>query len=198
LKSKHSLLKPPPKLAASFAKLGKAKQSRLADVKFLVMDIDGVLTDSIVYFSDNGPEFKGFSSRDGYALSHVVRYGLLRGVISGRVSKAAVRRCKELKFDEIHMHTVKKIDAFNKILKKRKLSARQAAFIGDDVMDLQVMRVAGLSAAPSDAQEEVRQAVDILLDFPAGHGAVRQFLDFWLLATGHYEQAMKDILDGKL
>ncbi len=171
-------------------------RERLARVRMLIMDIDGVLTDGMIRLDENGVESKTFSTRDGFALVWIKQYGLSTGAISGRLSHATELRCKDLHFDEIHLGTVHKLPVLDEILARTKIAAGEIAYIGDDVLDLPVMRRIGVSAAPADAHSEVMRRVDILLDFPGGVGAVRQFLDLWLMATGRYESALEDIFHG--
>ena len=171
-------------------------QKRLAKVRLLMMDVDGVLTDGQLYVNDQGLEQKQFSTRDGFALVWVRPYGLLTGVISGRHSMATEIRCRDLKFDEVHLGSVHKYPIYEEILQRRGLLPEETAFIGDDVVDLPVLRVAGVSAAPSDAHPEVTRRVDLVLKSPGGRGAVRELIDHWLAATGRAASAVEDIYHG--
>jgi len=162
----------------------------------LIMDIDGVLTDGLIRLDENGVESKTFSTRDGFALVWIRQYGLATGAISGRTSHATELRCKDLRFDEIHLGTVHKLPVLEDILARTGLPAENIAYIGDDILDLPVMLRVGVSAAPADAYSEVLRRVDIVLDGRGGAGAVRHFLDLWLMATGRYETALEDILHG--
>jgi 3-deoxy-D-manno-octulosonate 8-phosphate phosphatase (KDO 8-P phosphatase) len=162
----------------------------------LLLDVDGVLTDGNLYLDDGGSETKQFNTRDGFALVWVRNYGLVTGVISGRRSPATERRCRDLKFDEVHLGSVHKYPVYQEILNRRGFEASVVAYIGDDVLDLPVMQHAGVSAAPADAHPEVLKRVDIVLDHPGGHGAVRDFIDLWLHATGRGESAINDIYHG--
>jgi 3-deoxy-D-manno-octulosonate 8-phosphate phosphatase (KDO 8-P phosphatase) len=171
-------------------------QQKLTRVKLLLMDVDGVLTDGVIRLDDNGIEAKNFSTRDGLALFWVKQYGLATGVISGRRSAATEFRCQDLHVDEIHLDSMHKLPVLEEILKRRGLSPEHIAYIGDDVIDLVIMKRIGVSAAPNDAHPEVLQQVDIVLDYPGGRGAVRHFIDLWLMATGRWESAIGDILNG--
>jgi 3-deoxy-D-manno-octulosonate 8-phosphate phosphatase (KDO 8-P phosphatase) len=168
----------------------------LSRVKMLLMDVDGVMTDGMIAYSDLGHESKKFSTRDGLGLFWVKQYGLTTGVISGRQSIATENRCHDVKIDEIHLGTMHKRQILDDIMQRRNLVREDLAYIGDDVIDWQVMQQVGISAAPNDAHEEILKRVDIILDFPGGRGAVRHFLDLWLQATGQWDKALEDIFHG--
>jgi 3-deoxy-D-manno-octulosonate 8-phosphate phosphatase (KDO 8-P phosphatase) len=189
--------KPTATVSEAFASLPQESKEKLRGIRMLLMDVDGVLTDGRVLRCDDGRESKRFSTRDGFGLAWAKRFGLLTGVISGRSSVATEQRCKELHLDEIYLGTIAKREAFDKILSERKLKPADIAYIGDDIIDLQVMTVCGLAAAPRDAHDEVLARVDIVLDFPGGHGAVRRFIDLWLLATRQWDESMQRIMRGK-
>jgi 3-deoxy-D-manno-octulosonate 8-phosphate phosphatase (KDO 8-P phosphatase) len=160
------------------------------------MDVDGVLTDGSLYLDDLGVETKQFSTRDGFALVWVRKYGLLTGAISGRRSPSTKQRCRDLKFDEVHLGAVHKYPIFEDIVKRRGLDVKEIAYIGDDVLDLPIMQQVGISAAPADAHPEVLKRVDIVLEHGGGCGAVRDFIDLWLHATGRGTSAIEDIYHG--
>ncbi|MBU0507561.1 HAD hydrolase family protein [bacterium] len=171
-------------------------RQRLAGIRLLLMDVDGVLTDGLIHLDDSGVETKLFSTRDGLALYWLRQYGLRTGIISGRQSRATLLRCQDLGIDEIHLGATHKIPVFEDIIRRTGIAAETIAYIGDDVIDLSLIQRAGVSAAPADAHPEVLARVDIVLDQPGGRGAVRHFLDLWLAATGHWETAIEDMLRG--
>jgi 3-deoxy-D-manno-octulosonate 8-phosphate phosphatase (KDO 8-P phosphatase) len=183
-------------LRDAFASLDAATRDSLSQISLLLMDVDGVLTDGRVIMADDGVESKGFSTRDGFGLVWVKRYGLETGVISGRTSPATDQRCQNLKLDEIHLGKLKKLSIFESIIQRRNLKPEVVAFIGDDIIDLPIMKRCGISACPLDAHDEVLNEVDIILSKRGGHGAVRQFVDLWLIATGKWEISLKDVLNG--
>ena len=170
--------------------------ARLANIRFLLMDVDGVLTDGRIHLDDRGIETKSFSTRDGLGLFWVRQFGLKTGVISGRKSPATLLRCQDLSMDEIHLGEMHKLPVFEDIVQRAKIPAAAIAFIGDDVIDIGLLQRAGVSATPMDAHPEVLSRVDIILDKPGGHGAVRHFLDLWLQATGRWDSAMQEITRG--
>jgi len=171
-----------------------AIRQQLARVKLVLMDVDGVLTNGLIYLSDEGVETKAFSTRDGLAIVWFRRYGLRTGVISGRHSKGTEQRCRDLQIDEVHLGATHKAPVLEEIMGRLGLRGEEIAFVGDDLLDLPVMQRVGVSAAPCDAHAEVLSRVDIVLDCPGGKGAVRHFLDLWLMATGKLNTAIEDIL----
>ncbi|MCC6475866.1 hypothetical protein IT157_02315 [bacterium] len=166
---------------------------RLSRVKLLLMDVDGVLTDGSILFSDSNGESKPFSTRDGYLLAEIGHFGLVTGVISGRRSPATEARCKSLKIAEIHLGHLNKLPVAQEVITRRGLLPDEVAFIGDDVIDLPVMDFVGFCAAPSDSHSAVLHSVDLVLSASGGRGAVREFLDCWLLATGQWEALIERI-----
>ena len=192
----ESIRATPNQLKCDFASLNDVTRRKLADISLLLMDVDGVLTDGRVIMADDGIESKQFSTRDGFGLVWVRKYGLKTGVISGRSSAATEQRCRNLRLDEIHLGQLKKLPVYQDIVARTKLDANKIAFVGDDVIDLSVMMKCGISAAPMDAHDEVLDYVDIVLQRPGGHGAVRRFLDLWLMATGQWERSLKAVIDG--
>lgn len=178
--------------------LPAAVRLRLADIKLLLMDVDGVLTDGVIRLDDHGTESKRFHVRDGLGLFWVRKYGLVTGVVSGRPSAATELRCRDLHMDEIHLGKPDKLPVLQEILQRTSIAAGAVAYIGDDVIDLPILSRVGVSAAPSDAHPEVLHRVDIVLDAPGGRGAVRHFIDLWLMATGYWAPALEDIANGKL
>jgi 3-deoxy-D-manno-octulosonate 8-phosphate phosphatase (KDO 8-P phosphatase) len=173
-------------------------RERLRRVRLLLLDVDGVLTDGFIYLDDHGTERKRFSVRDGLAVWWVRKFGLLTGVISGRSSPATELRCRDLAMDEVHTGQPRKLPVLEGIMTRRGLAAEQIAYIGDDVVDLSVLTHVGVCAAPSDAHPEVLKRVDLVLDYPGGGGAVRQFIEIWLMACGHWESAMEDVIRGNI
>ncbi len=100
--------------------------------------------------------------------------------------------------DEIHLGHLQKVSVFQQICATQRLTPEQFAFIGDDVIDLPLMKLCGVSAAPVDAHAELLSRVDIVLDFSGGHGAVRQLIDLWLIATGQWDAALEDVWHGRI
>jgi len=169
--------------------------ARLQKVKILLVDVDGVLTNGTIYFSDDLQESKGFSTRDGLVLGRVSRYGLLTGAISGRDSAATRARLTALRFNEIYLGHLSKWPVVEEILAKHGLSPQDAAYIGDDLIDLPPLSRVGLSVAPGDAHPALQAGVDVVLNNPGGQGCVREFIELWLWANGKWEEFIRSFED---
>lgn len=157
-----------------------------ARVRLLLMDVDGTLTDGGLYYvsGDDRPETFAlrFHVRDGVGLNLARAAGLLVGIISGRSSPQARRRAEELVLDEIHLGVKDKQAVFEQILARRGVAPEETCYIGDDVIDLPPMRLAGLSIAVADAHPEVRSAASWVTTLPGGAGAIREAVDAILAA----------------
>lgn len=153
-------------------------------IELFVFDVDGVLTDNTVYMGRNGSEYKRFCIADGMAVYIARRAGIPTAFISGRKSPATTSRAKELKIVDFYQYPGAKQKPFEKLLKKYKLDPRQAAFMGDDVIDVAVMKLAGVSATVPHAPDYVKKYADVVTKKQAGLGAAREFVDMVLKAKG--------------
>ncbi|MGH9425787.1 MAG: KdsC family phosphatase [Terriglobia bacterium] len=159
--------------------------ARLKNIKFLLLDVDGVMTDGGVYFAESGEEMKKFNIQDGYGVVRLQRAGIAVGIITGRISKLVQRRAQELGIQEVHQNLENKLEAYSHIKKKLNLKDDQVAYIGDDEPDLPVLKLAAFSAAPADAVASVKKSVDYLCKRKGGEGAVREVVDMILKAKSH-------------
>lgn len=160
---------------------------RASHVDWLLLDVDGVLTDGRLYLSGAGETMKVFHVRDGLAIKLAREAGLRVGLLSARRSAALSRRAADLGVDAVMAGREDKARAFDLFLAQRHTRAERVAYIGDDLPDLPVLRRARLSFAPADAAPEVRAAVDRVLSLPGGHGAVREAVEWLLRARGAWE-----------
>lgn len=158
----------------------------LHELKLLVLDVDGVLTDGTVLFGSGDEELKGFNTRDGAGLAIWRDSGLLTTFISGRGGAAVRRRADELAIGRIWERARNKDAAFDEMLAHYGVTAAQVVAMGDDVMDLPMLRRAAFSAAPADAALDVRALVDLVVPSTGGHGAVRDLVEHILRATGRW------------
>jgi len=156
--------------------------SKARKIKMLILDVDGVMTNGQILLTPQGEELKFFSIHDGYGMVCAMKAGIRLGIISGRSSPAIRMRCEELKITDLYMNTMDKLPVLNQILEKYSLLPEEVAYIGDDVPDLPVLLKAGFSAAPQNAHLAVKKKVDLVLSKSGGDGAVREFIDFILLA----------------
>ncbi len=160
--------------------------ARCAAIELLAVDVDGVLTDGLIVVDDRGVESKHFHVRDGlgYALWH--RAGKHSAILSGRKAEVVVRRAAELKIAHVAQGLEDKGEAFRALLDQLGLEARQVCFVGDDLVDLPVLRAVGLSACPADAVAEVRAAVQVVATAAGGRGVVREVIEVILKGQGHW------------
>ena len=147
------------------------------DIKLLVMDVDGTLTDGKIYMSDKGELMKAFNIKDGYGIAHLKEKGVVPAIITGRSSTILENRCNELGITELHQGVEDKVKKLYIVCEKYHITPKQVAYIGDDLNDLDCMRVCRYTAAPADAVEEIRKSVDFVCKHNGGEGAVREFID---------------------
>lgn len=147
------------------------------NIKLLVMDVDGTLTDGKIYMSADGELMKAFNIKDGYAIAHLEDKQIVPVIITGRSSEILVRRCRELGIVELYQGIEDKTAKLLSICKKFQVEASSVAYIGDDLNDLECMKICGYSAAPADAAKEVLASVDYICKHRGGEGAVREFIE---------------------
>ena len=151
---------------------------KAAKIKLLLTDNDGVLTDTGVYYSIRGEELKRFSIRDGMGVERLRDLAKIpTGIITGEISGTIKKRAEKLQITELYIGVKEKHKLFGKILKKNKLQPENVAFIGDDMNDYELLKMVGLSAAPADAVENIRNIVDYICTNKGGNGAFREFAE---------------------
>lgn len=149
----------------------------MKDIRMLVMDVDGTLTDGKIYMSTNGELMKAFNIKDGYAIARLRDYNIVPVIITGRSSEIVKQRCEELKIAELHQGIEDKLHKLHEICGNYGIGLSQVAYIGDDLNDLPCMQLCGFSACPSDAVKEVKAQVDYTCDAKGGDGAIREFIE---------------------
>jgi 3-deoxy-D-manno-octulosonate 8-phosphate phosphatase (KDO 8-P phosphatase) len=167
----------------------------VANIKLLLMDVDGVLTDAKVYYvpgpSGGVVETKGFDTQDGMALQWLSWKGLQTGVISGRVSPATEERCRQCGCTYIYQGHVEKIPIFEEILARSGFTREQVAYMGDDLTDVVVMRRVALAIAPANARPEVKRWAQFVTQAEGGKGAVREVCELLLKTQGHWDDLLR-------
>jgi 3-deoxy-D-manno-octulosonate 8-phosphate phosphatase (KDO 8-P phosphatase) len=179
-------------------------QARAKRIKLLLFDVDGVLTDGKLFLfpvstSESGGaasgqivvEAKGFHAQDGAGISIARIAGIKAGLITRRNSETVALRARDLKLEQVHQGIRNKMKAFREILSAERLSASEVAFVGDDVIDLTVMRNCGFSVAVANARREVKQAAHYVTPHAGGDGALRDVIEFILKAQGKWKQAVE-------
>lgn len=169
----------------------KAKAKK---IKLLILDVDGVMTDGSIILDNDGNEFKRFHVRDGHGIKMIQTAGITVGIITGRKSKVVEVRANELGIKEVHQKIFKKSVVFEQLLEKYKCKDENVAFMGDDVVDRELLKRAGLTAAPADAEEEAKELADIVTQRGGGRGAVREFIDLILKSSGLWEKVSGESL----
>ena len=174
-------------------------KARAKKIKLLLFDVDGVLTDGQIFIfpvPSAGPhqivvEAKGFSAHDGAGISLARLGGLKTGLITRRNSETVALRARDLKLEYVYQGITDKLTAFQEILGKEKLSASEAAFVGDDVIDLPPMENCGFSVAVANARREVKDKAHYVTPHAGGDGALRDVIEFILKAQGKWKQAVE-------
>lgn len=165
--------------------LPKAKE-----IKLLLLDVDGILTDGTITYTHEGTEIKSFHTRDGLGIRLLQEAGVEVGIITARSSEAVKRRAADLKLAHVYQGCRDKIKAYNELLAETKLSDSEVAYMGDDWLDLPLLTRVGFAASVIDAVHEVRQVVDYVTTLPGGRGAVREVCDLIITAKGSQEQLL--------
>jgi len=158
--------------------------SRSKLIRLVAFDVDGVMTDGGLYFTNSGEEFKRFNSLDGHGLKMLKASGVEIAIITGRTSGCVTARAKNLGIEHVYQGIERKLDAIIDLLDKLKLSRDAAAYMGDDVVDLCVMRHVGLSISVPDSPQIVREHSDYVTQRRGGHGAVREACELIMSAQG--------------
>lgn len=153
-------------------------------VRLVLFDVDGVLTDGILHINGDGECFKNFNAKDGVAIALLRTHGINCGIISGKASKSLDYRARELKFEVIVTDCNNKLIAYNDLKYKLGLTNEQIVFVGDDIIDLPTMKVAGVSYAPCDAHELVRNQASHITTSAGGHGVARDVAEHILQQGG--------------
>ncbi|HXZ26956.1 MAG TPA: HAD hydrolase family protein [Terriglobales bacterium] len=191
---------------------------RAKKIKLLLFDVDGVMTDGTIWFfpappgvpaanrepalgEDGKPvlaapsraflEAKGFHAHDGTGITLARLGGLKTGLITKRISETVALRARDLRMDYVCQGVEDKVDALEEILKKERMTAAEVAYVGDDVIDLPVMRRCGLAVAVPNAREEVKDEAHIITDHRGGEGAVRDAVEYILQAQGKWHEVVE-------
>jgi len=162
----------------------------LAEIKMLMMDVDGVLTDGTVIINTDGTESKRFSLLDGHGIKMLHRAGFASAIVSGRKSETTIVRARQLDIKHVLQGYTNKLPAFESLLAETGLTAEQIAYIGDDLLDLPLVRRSGFGVAVANAVDELKQDADFVTTRPGGCGAVREVIEHILKNTGKWDNLM--------
>jgi 3-deoxy-D-manno-octulosonate 8-phosphate phosphatase (KDO 8-P phosphatase) len=170
-------------------------QSRAARIKLVAFDIDGVMTDGGLHYTDDGGELKTFNVQDGLGLKFLQRTGFELAIVTGRTSGVVAARAADLGIEHVHQGVANKRAAVEEILEKLGLSWADCAFMGDDVIDLPAMTRCGLAIAPANARPIVKERAHLLTEAVGGHGAVREAVEYILTAQNKLDAAFAPYLE---
>lgn len=168
--------------------------ARLAKLRLVSFDVDGVMTDGGLYLGSGGAELKRFNVRDGAGIVYLQRAGIKTVVITGRESEAVAARCRELNIEECHQGVKKKWATLRGILEKHGIQPEEAAHVGDDLLDLALLGNVGVFLTVADAVAEVRVRADHVASLGGGKGAVRELSETILRAQGKWDGVIETYL----
>lgn len=155
---------------------------KLEKIKLLILDVDGVMTDGGMYFTENGDQIKKYNTKDGMAILHLTKSEFQVAIISsGFKSEMVKTRADLLGIQRCYVGRDPKIEVLNKYCEELNITLENVAIIGDDVNDMEIIKKVGFSASPSDAVNTVKSQVDVVLNKKGGEGCVREFIDAYLL-----------------
>jgi len=166
---------------------------QLKKIKLIISDVDGVLTDGTVLKGGGNMELKRFCVQDGTAVAMVKAAGFDLAFISGRYSEATEIRMKELKISDVYNGTLNKLVPYRELKKKYQLKDDEIAYIGDDLIDIPVMKKVGLPAAVQNAYPDVKEKAVFVTKTRGGEGAFREFIDWMLMELGTYKKCLEDM-----
>jgi 3-deoxy-D-manno-octulosonate 8-phosphate phosphatase (KDO 8-P phosphatase) len=162
----------------------KRKIAKIArNIKLLILDVDGVLTDGRIILDNKGNELKMFHVRDGHGVRMLTRAGIKVAIITGRTSDVVSRRAEEMGVTDVYQGIYKKSAIYEDLLRKYNLKDEEVAFMGDDVVDIEILKRVGLPAVPADADEGTKGFAYFISTKEGGRGAVRELIDFILRSS---------------
>jgi 3-deoxy-D-manno-octulosonate 8-phosphate phosphatase (KDO 8-P phosphatase) len=170
--------------------VGKAKK-----IKLLIVDVDGVMTDGSIILDNEGNEFKRFNVRDTHGIKLPMRHGIEVAITTGRQSKVVNLRAKELGIKHVYQKCRNKVGPYQDLKSKLSVSDSEMAYIGDDVVDIPIMKRVGLSIAVSDAHKDILEFADIITEEEGGKCAVRSVCDFILKSKGIWKEIISGYIE---
>jgi len=164
------------------------------DIQLVLFDVDGVLTDGSLFIGDGGEQYKAFNSKDGHGMRMLADSGVQLGILTGRSSDVVAHRMRDLGIDLVVQGRRDKLNALDGLLEQAGVSAAHTAYVGDDVLDLPVMRQVALAIAVADAHPLVQQHAHWVTALPGGRGAAREVCEFILQSQGNLERMLAPYL----
>lgn len=173
-----------------------ALMTKAQKIKLLILDVDGVLTDNRLYYSNDGNELKSFYTRDGHGMVMLRKSGVDMAIITGRKSELVAKRAQDLKIQHLYQGVPDKLPSFEDLMKSLNIDPSQVAYIGDDILDLPILMRVGLSVTPADGEPDVKSRVDYVSPHKGGQGVVREICELIMKSQGSFEQHMAFYLRG--
>jgi 3-deoxy-D-manno-octulosonate 8-phosphate phosphatase (KDO 8-P phosphatase) len=170
---------------------------KMSRIKLILMDVDGVLTDGGIILGSQGLEIKIFNVQDGAGITMARLAGLKVGILTGRISEAVQQRATELHFDVVSQGHFNKLTEYEQIKQKLAVNDLEVTYIGDDILDLDVLRRVGFSVAVANARPEVKSEVDYITVASGGKGAVREVIDLILKTQNRWHTIVDQMLSIK-
>jgi len=160
----------------------------LRNIRLFATDVDGVLTDAGMYYSESGDEWKKFNTRDGMGIKLLQRAGLITAIVTQERTKLVARRAEKLAIPELHQGVMDKLSVIRDMAARHGITLKQVAYIGDDVNDLEALKAVGFSASPADGLPQVIEAVGYVCSKKGGEGAVREIVEMILAAQQRHSR----------
>lgn len=170
------------------------EHDRIKGINFLMLDVDGVLTDGRIIMADSGDELKFFDVLDGFGMVLLRRAGIKTIIVTANKSRLVLRRSKILGVFKTYQNCFNKLETFQKVLKDLRIAPDEICFMGDDLIDIPVMKRVGLAVAVPNAADEVKQTAHYITRKSGGHGAVREVSDLILKTQGKWESVTSKYL----
>jgi YrbI family 3-deoxy-D-manno-octulosonate 8-phosphate phosphatase len=168
------------KTAKRLPEKGHPSHEILRQIRLFATDVDGVLTDAGMYYSESGDEWKKFNTRDGMGIKLLQKAGLITAIVTQERTRLVARRAEKLAIPELHQGVMDKLSVIQEMATRHGISLRQVAYVGDDVNDIEALKAVGLSAAPADGLPQVLEVVEYVCRLKGGEGAVRELAEMIL------------------
>lgn len=175
----------------------RSSRTLLKRIRLFATDVDGVLTDAGMYYSESGDEWKKFNTRDGMGIKLLQRAGLITAIVTQERTRLVARRAEKLAIPELHQGVMDKLSVIRDMAERHGISLQQIAYIGDDVNDIEALKAVGVSAAPADGLPQVLEVVDYVCQKKGGEGAVRELAELILQARLEVKAVKRSRIKGK-
>ncbi|HBO84480.1 MAG: hypothetical protein A2073_02290 [Deltaproteobacteria bacterium GWC2_42_11] len=166
------------------------KSSKVKKIKILILDVDGIMTDGSIIYDDDGRETKVFDVKDGHGIKMLRMAGIDTAIITARKSGVVKHRAKNLGIDMVYQKAMDKVSAFKDILRKTSLKPENTAYMGDELVDIPVLKQAGFKITVPDAVNEVKKVCDYITKMHGGKGAVREVCELILKVQGKWDDTL--------